>query len=123
MSFRFASTFTAAFMVLIGLVMIFIPATYLDRTGVEETDVAIFLQQRIGLVCWGWAALMLSFANIESSSLRRRIALINIGMMTVLAGLAVYEWYQEIVSANMLRLALGNMVIAGLYLSSLFHKG
>lgn len=123
MSFRFASTFTAAFMVLIGLVMIFIPATYLNRTGIEVTDVAVFLQQRIGLVCWGWAGLMLVFANIELSPLRRRIALINIIMMTVLAGLAVYEWHQAIVGVNMLRLALGNMVIAGLYLSTLFHKG
>lgn len=123
MSFRFASTFTAAFMLLIGLVMIFIPATYLDRTGIEVTDVAVFLQQRIGLVCWGWAGLMLAFANIEPSPLRRRIALINITMMTVLAGLAVYEWHQAIVGVNMLRLALGNMVIAGLYLSTLFHKG
>lgn len=122
MSFRFVSTFTAAFMLLIGLVMIFIPATYLDRTGIEVTDVAVFLQQRIGLVCWGWAALMLAFANIEPSPLRKRIALINITMMTVLAGLAVYEWYQGIATANMLRLALGNMVIAGLYLSTLFNN-
>lgn len=123
MSFRFASAFTAAFLCLIGLVMVFIPATYLDRTGIEVTDVAVFLQQRIGLVCWGWAALMLAFANIERSPLRLRIALINIIMMTVLAGLAVYEWHQAIVGVNMLRLALDNMVIAGLYLSTLFHKG
>ncbi|MEY1555935.1 hypothetical protein AB3Y40_09915 [Yoonia sp. R2331] len=116
MIFRFAAIATAIVCAVLFVTFLLFPGSYAGTYSVPTNASAEFITRRSSGVFLGLAVMLWMGRNAPDSPLRRAVCY---GLFAIFAGIAAtgcYEYARGFASVSILVAALGELVLAGLFL-------
>ncbi len=123
MPFKTTAILTAAIMLLLGLVLMFVPLMIFDEFFDVLATAPHTIARRVSIFMFFYAFVLFRLHDLPPGKPRQTLCQGSIFLMFGLGGTALYEWFHGHASSNFLRIAAANFALGGLFVwSCIFEK-